>query len=78
MSDRLFVQTILPSFNISTSVKVLELGNICCDVRSKVDTLSNITTADDGRNISSESSCYIYFITCLLSCFNLSNIDHNS
>ena len=29
--------------------------------------------AKDGRNISSESSCYIYFITCLLSCFNLSN-----
>ena len=32
------------------------------------------TSADDSRNISSESSCYIYFITYLLSCFNLSNI----
>ena len=38
--------------------------------------MDNIKTsigAEDGRNISSESSCYIYFITCLLSCFNLSN-----
>ena len=43
--------------------------------------INTITTshspADDGRNNSSESSCYIYFffITCVPSCINLSNND---
>ena len=40
-----------------------------------IDTMTTShSPADYGRNISSESSYYIYFITCLLSCFNLSNI----